>query len=805
MTIKHRQNLSNCDHCGLEVISPIHYGDKIFCCHGCENVFKILKDHDLSQYYSIKDQGVRFSRINSPITNSHPLQDYFYLDQEAFFEDYAGVLDQGTKKFQFYIEGIHCMACIWLLEQLSSLLPLIKNSKLNFSESILEIEYDESLPLSQIAYTLNQIGYTPHPFKSNSEQLALEKKFTRKELTRLSVTAVCAGNIMLFAVALYAGASKEWERLFSWLSFALSIPVLTYGSAPFYKNFIRDIKTKRLSIDTPIVLALVLGFSVSLWNLLHQSSFHYFDTLSILVFLILSSRYFLNQMQKKGLRLNHLGDYFLKQTVLRYSASKNEFESSHLNQLKVGDILKLNQNEIVPVDGKILKGSAYINTSLIDGEFKPKSISPGQNISSGYQIINGSLDVETLRVAYDSELGKILESVKKNWQLKNKTVQITDRFARYLIAAVLIFSIIFFIYLLPSGLEVAINRTLALIIITCPCALGLATPLAMARSIKIALKQGIVIKSSEAIENTSKIENIFFDKTGTLTKGHYQVSSWSNESSTLYPFILTLEERSQHPIAKALINYIQQKGHFESLVAEDYKEVLGKGVQARILNDTWRIESLHLNKAQPSSSYQSRVGLYRNDQLISVIIFQDEIRPQTKSLIGELKKLNLTSYLITGDAVTSARYLAQKIDINSEHVFAETSPQRKKKLLEGMPNSMMIGDGANDVQALRQANVGVAIKGGISMSLKVSDIYLSGGNINKLIDMIKLSRDTMFVIKRNIVFSIVYNIIGITAASLGWVTPLWAAIFMPLSSLTVFLSTLAGTQTIRELSQGTNL
>ncbi len=787
-----------CDHCSLDAYYPIYLDDKVFCCHGCSHVYKLLVNNGLDNFYELKKEGVNFAP-SSPVTLI-PKEEYLYLDQKEFLSHYGVSYKDGSDEFSFYIEGITCLACLWLLEKLPEMNSKIVSSQFDLSKSKLTIRYKD-IKLSEVAQLVSDLGYRAYPLKSEEEIKIREAKENRKELIRLAVCGMLAGNIMLFAVSLYGGAEGFWGKVFEWGSAILALPVLTYGAIPFYRSFLRDIKMRKMSLDTPIVLSLLLGTGIGLYHLALENPHHYFDSLTILVFLLLSSRFFLRMVKQKGLQLNHLTDFFLQPWTRVWDSSEDSFTRSHIDQLKTGDRIQVERGEIVPVDGKVLSGTSLINTALITGEFAPVRVKKNQKIYSGSEILDSTIEVEVEKVGKQSRLGEILEEVKGQWTHKNRLTRLTDKFAQYLISFVLLFAAGLFTYMAFNDLELATNRTLALIIITCPCALGLATPLAMVLGMKVAAKEGIIIKSDETLEKVSQIKKVFLDKTGTLTYGRFQVTDWSDESEELRSITYALEKESSHPIARSLIQYIESKG-FSPVELEERVEKIGVGIEAKQLHNVWEIRSLSQISPIKSEVYQTSIGLYKNNECVSKIILEDTLRPDAQAGLKKFSKLGIRAHILSGDNEKSVKHIGKILGLEEKKLFYNASPEEKKQILANHQESMMVGDGANDALAFSQADVGVAIKGSMSISLKVADTYLTQPGIQGVLKLITISRETMKIVKRNIAFSLAYNVIGVTAACLGYVTPLWAAVFMPLSSVTVVSSTLWGTKKIREIKGG---
>lgn len=789
-----------CYHCALPVISPVRdTKQNIYCCNGCKQVSELLASHDLSkEYYSLKKNGVVFS---SPPLKIESLEAHTYMDKEEFFQEYGGRQNKEEHHFSFYLEGIHCVACLWLLEKLSAFNDQIYSSSVDLSTSVILVRYHSELKLSSIASLLLTLGYKPIPLKNNNEGLKLKQQENRREFIRVAIVGACTSNIMFFAIALYSGAFAQWQTLFAWLTFAVSLPAVTYGAMPFYQKAWRDFKIKKMSIDTPLIFAILGGETLSFYRLLQESDQIYFDSVTALIFLVLASRFALNRLQQKTNSLDHLSDYFWQGTLFKWNSEEREYQKTLIEKINIYDQLKILSGEIVPVDSKVIKGKGYYNNSLMSGEFKSIAYDIDSVIPSGAQIIYGDVELRALSSMQDSPVNLLFDEIKKYWNQDNKTIRLADRYASYLITLSLAIGAIVFIVTSFSSMDLAINKALAIIIITCPCVLGVATPFAMIQSMKEALRRGIIIKSANALEEASKIKNIFLDKTGTITHGKYQVVSWSEESTLARSIVYALEEQSRHPIAQALLAYLKDKDLI-SVSLDHFEEVLGVGVKGVWKNNEWMIKNLPVNIDQTHENcYYTSLGLYQNDSLYCTISLADTIKPEALVTLNHLRKSGYKLFLLTGDSEEVARKIGSELEFKEGEILFKMTPEKKSETIKNYPYSLMIGDGANDSLALASADVGVAIQGGAALSLKSAHVYFKTNSLYQLEEFMFIARETIKIVRRNIAFSLTYNAIGIALAAFGYISPIWAALFMPTSATTVFLSTLYKTKNFRHKLQ----
>lgn len=797
-----------CEHCNEPIVIStelkINNTVYLFCCNGCKTVFEILTEKKLDNYYNL--------RANSDKTQFNPVKQskskYEYLDEKEFINNHSKKM-KNSYQMSFYIEGVHCLACLWLIEKIHEFDEDILLSKLDMSKSVVEVTISNKGKFSKVAKILETIGYPPHPIIEDLQAEKFKKKETQKQMIKIAVAFFCAGNIMLLSFSIYAGADEDnkIKTFFDFLTLILSIPVLTYSSTSFYSNAITSIKNKIISIDFPIVLALILGSIFSIYNIFNHGTHIYFDSLTTLVFLLLTSRFILKEMQQKGLSASDVSSFF--SNISSYRIKDGTQEEVYAKYLKVNDIIKVYPGDTIPSDAQIIKGSTYVNNSLMTGESKPILAKKNDKIYSGSVNIQNEINAKVLKTANSSRLGQILKSVEKGWHSKTDIIRFTDKVSKYFVLSVFTLAILVFLYFLfEKNLETAITRALTLIIITCPCALGLTTPLSLTLTLSRLSRLGIIIKDESIIEKITKAKNIVFDKTGTLTFGNFRISHTEvvqdigiNHDLIAY----SLEANSRHPIAESLKKYFKHTAaindiKLEKLILDDFKEIVGVGPQAYYKNNFYELKS-----TKRSNLNQTCIGLYKNNILTKVYYLEDSVKEHSSEIIESLQKKSLKTFLLSGDSKSIVQYVGKKVSIPEENIFFELTPEDKKQFIDENPNTIMVGDGANDAIALGSSLVGVAVHGSVDLSLRASDVFMAEGNLKNIDYLVSASFETIKLIKRNLIFSIIYNVFGIILSINGMITPLTAAILMPLSSLTVLLSTFISTKQLRVISKSKTL
>jgi Cu2+-exporting ATPase/Cu+-exporting ATPase len=772
---------TECSHCKDQTLHPINDGEQAFCCYGCQTVFHALKDKDLLHYYKLRDQSGE--KLEAPESMASQ-KDFSYLNEENFQKEFLRATPNGIET-KFYLEGIHCLACVWLLEKTPTFIEGITNSRVQLGLSTVDLTISPDANLEKIAFEISKMGYRPHPIKSDSEAQSLQKKEDRLKLIQIGVAAACSANIMLYSIAIYAGAGSNFSSLFGWVSFFLSIPVIFFSALPFYKSSINALKNFSVNIDIPISIALILGTVSGLYNLSVGSDHYYFDSLAILVFLLLSSRFLVHRSLQNGLNSKGLNTLFKQSSILRLNKASNQYESIHSDYINKGDVLKILKGQTIPNDSIVLEGSSFINNSLISGESKPVEVNCETFLYAGAQNISTELVIKVQKDFKDSSLGKIISKVEQTNSEKLSIQSLTDKLSKWFVLAVFVISTSAFIYFFNTfSLNIAIERTLALIIISCPCALGLASPLALARAMSIAKSDGIIIKSEKTLEELAKSKSIFFDKTGTLTKGKFEVTKALEISKIedIKKIVNSLESSSNHPIAISLVNWAQTN---EKHVVESLLETPGVGVSGIINNVEYKIV-----KEVNNESSLSKVNLYKNGTLSYQFELKDQLRSNAKDLINFLKSKGTSSSIISGDSSSTVNSVSKDLGIRLSQAYGDMTPERKANLIKKSQNTVMIGDGANDAIAMKEANVSISLRGAMDISLRASDIYLTKDPMKGIKEIINLSTKTYFSIKANLIISLLYNIVGVTLSLFGIVTPLFAAVLMPLSSLSVVAATL---------------
>ncbi|NCN26528.1 heavy metal translocating P-type ATPase [bacterium] len=759
--------VSDCFHCHLP-LSPgsiKKFKDKRFCCNGCLSVYKILQSSGLGQFYQLAQKEGPGKRLQ----DYNPSLKFVHFDEDDKLEK------------TFYLEGVHCLACLWLIESSQERVPGIESVRLNMSTSQVTVKLAPTGRFSEIASYFNQLGYFPHLLESARDGADLFKLENYQMLKRIGVAGFCAGNIMLLAISIYGGADGRFFEIFSWLSAALYIPAVLYSAWPFYQNAYRKFLQRKVALDIPVAILLIVGSFVSYVNVFRASEHFYFDSLSVFIFLLLSARFFLRRVQQTHSSTQGVQSLFDSSECLRLAAG--DFIRVSVRDLQVGDTVRLMPGETVPLDLLLDTEKVYANTALITGEHLPRCFRKGDTLFAGFIVLSGNVDGKVIRELKKTQLGAILKSIENSWSKGGEEVQFADKLATYLLLFAFALSAGLVFYFTKQGdWSLGMERAMAVLIVTCPCALGLGTPLAFINGLKNLFKKQIVVKNGDVLGRIAAVKNVYFDKTGTITKGDYSVVKESAQlDASIASKIFAIEKNSIHPVALGLCRYVSENFVLdESLQAQNVTEELGAGIKGDVNGHQWKIIK--------SQVVDFDVDVFCDEQIVVSFALDDSLKEETLKTIEWFREQNINVFMLTGDHVRNAQKIADMFELRPENVFADQLPASKAEKIKLTQDSMMVGDGYNDVIAFESAAVGVALGKKVDLQLKNADVFVPSGRLEDLVALFKEARATKRRLRRSFAFSAFYNLLGIAGSVLGYISPLGAAILMPISSLTVLIS-----------------
>jgi heavy metal translocating P-type ATPase len=769
-----------CEHCGTPFRCT---GPERFCCVGCQFVFELIEAQGLNRYYKLRESSPPICPTPVSLSNSS----YDYCDDPDFIKKNSS----DGLKMRFFLSGLNCAACLWLLEKIPEICKDVEHARVDMATSTIMVKRKPQGSFAAIAQTLNRFGYSPHPLKETETSVQFQRSERRRDVIRLGISGAFTGNIMILAVSLYGGATGMLAEQFRWLSGLLALPVLIYGAWPFYKNTITSLRGRRLSLDVPIVFAILSGIITSVWSLVAHTGAVYFDSLSMLIFLLLSSRLLLKGIQARQVSSTTLEDEVLLSSVLR-AVGTGEYEKISSMNLEKGDVIKVDSEGIIPIDGIVISGSGLVSAAVMTGESHPLEIRSGMSIEAGSQYISGQWTLKVTNPPLETRLAKILRDSELSARDKSRFVRFSDRISRLFITVVFISAAALVLFFINSDPSEGISRALALVIVTCPCVFGIAIPLSMSLAIRGAARKGIIIKNADAIENLWRVEEVYFDKTGTLTTGQMSVLKLHFQNPEDLQIALGLELNQLHPVAKAMVNHLK-KIQVSAREIEEIKLLSPGGVSGTVDGKVYSLLPIDDKEYDGvgGRAIQSTYGLFRGDQEIATFCVGDQPRAEATQVLNWFRKEKYSIKMISGDKKAVVEDCAYRIGFAPNEIKSDLSPEAKAEMIRRSSAVVaMVGDGANDAAALAAAQVGIAICGSLDVSLRAADIYLTRPNINSIIALFRIAKLTQVAIYRNLFFSASFNIVSGTLAVSGLMTPLWAAVLMPLSSLTVALSSM---------------
>lgn len=801
--VENTENIKSCAHCGLECNEIIQDNDRIFCCLGCRTVWNVLNSKGLSAYYSVRDKLKE--KGFTPIYNGNSTNEY--LDDILYLSKKITDTDHGISKVRIYVPEVYCGACIWLLERLPNCEAGIKYSRLSLSNKILEVDFSKTeVTLSKIVSLVSSFGYTPQVLDINHKP---DETYKNEDLSRLAVAVFSAMNCMMIAVSLYqgwwTGMNSTFKFFLELVSAIIALPAITYSALPFIKRAIAGIRVGKINLDFPLAFGIVVGYVLSLFGLIFGWGEVYFDSITVLVALLLVARYANNFTLEKFKRQgNMIRSVFPENAVLINSETK-EAREVFVERLKVGDLCLLSEGVVVPADGVLEEGEVLIDSSVLSGEVDPVKCAKGSFVWAGTKVVQGNGKYKVNHPQENSRFYTNLDNLSQNIELGSELMSRLDRRSTYFVAWVmLVASCSFLFHCYSFGFVRAYEVALSIFVISCPCALGISVPFVFTSACLKAAKYGIYFASGGSIERLAKAKTMVFDKTGTLTEGAFSdvemiVFSEVDELNLLGK-VYQLEYDKLHPIAKRLSSYIADKlKDLTSLELLSQENQPGSYVSGSF-NDGDNIfvgsrkilEKFNINIPDDDDSI-TKIYVVQNGLLKLEFRLRDKIRPGMRESLSRLAKHGLSLIMLSGDRMQVVNQVGADLGFLKSNIYAQKSPEEKRSIVSGLGREVvMIGDGINDIQALKVASLGISVTGGLDLLQKVGGASILDFSSSKLMRVYLGSLSSYRAAKLNISFSFCYNLFGTLVAAFGYVSPLIAAILMPISSVIVVLISIKG-------------
>ncbi len=774
------------------------------CCYGCQAVAQSIADNGLEDYYRSRDSLPESPREAMPAI----LEQLALYDHADFQKSFVKALGETEREASLLLEGITCAACIWLNEQHIGKLPGVTAVDINYTTRRARVRWDESrIKLSDILGAIAAIGYRAYPYDAAKNE-EISKKERRDALWRLWVAGFGMMQVMMYAYPVYIAngdMTADIESMMRWASRLLTLPVVLYSSAPFFRNAWRDIKLRRVGMDVPVALGVGAAFAASVWATFVQAGEVYFDSVTMFIFFLLGGRFLEMTARQKALSVTEALAKLLPafaQKMPNFPVDRST-EQRVVADLHPGDYVLVRAGDIVPVDGRVIEGVSCANEALLTGESKPVPTRPGESVTGGSINAESPLIVQVEQVGDGTRLSAIISLMERAAAEKPRIVEVADRIASYFVAALLLVALLVAVGWYFHDPAKALWITVSVLVVTCPCALSLATPIALTVSAGALARDGLLVTRGHAIETLARATHFVFDKTGTLTTGQMHLVDVGIFGKLAHDACVALaaalEQSSEHPVASALRSAAGEAfAEAQDVVAEP-----GQGVEATVAGRRYRIGrpayALGLSQgALPNAavdwleSGDTVVCLADDSGCLALFRIGDEIRSESSALVAELQSLGKAVVLLTGDAPAVARRVADKLGIAD--VRAGVTPQGKHENVKALQTEgavvAMVGDGVNDAPVLAQAQVSVAMGGGAQLARTQSDFVLLSENLDHLRHGLRRSVKTLQVIRQNLWWSFAYNFVALPLAISGHVTPWLAGIGMSASSLLVVLNSL---------------
>ena len=807
--------MQECFHCGLPVPKGfdhtivINNEPRAMCCIGCESVANAIVENKLENFYNFRtDKSEKVADLVPEQLRQLNVYDDDEL-QKTFVRQEAGDSDIVIREASLILEGIVCAACVWLNEHHIKQLTGVIEFRINYTTHRASLKWDNTkIQLSDVLREITTIGYHAHPFDSGRME-TLQKEEKSKALRRIAVAGLGMMQVMMASIALYIGAVSDMDanmtQLLRWMGLIITTPVVFYAAQGFFISAWRDLRRRQLGMDVPVAIAIAAAYFASVWATVTHSGEVYFDSVAMFTFFLLVGRFLeMGARHKSGA----VADELIRLTPVTATRIENNQQSLvAVNELALGDILLVKAGEIIPTDGVVIDGQSSVNESLLTGESLPITKRIKDELTGGTHNIESPLTMRVEKLGDSTVLSSIVRLLERAQSEKPSLARFADRFTVWFVSIMLVIALSVFAFWWFEDSSKAFWVTLSVLVVTCPCALSLATPAALTTATGALTEKGVLTTRGHALETLAKVTHIFFDKTGTLTHGNMVVSDRQQlgdiSIDQCQKLAAGLEKASEHPIAKALLHEVDDAITFKHAKAES-----GKGIEGIFNNDLYRIgttdyiaeiagklsaDNEEVEQGQGSYVYlgkQSRIT--KETQWLAKFKLEDEIRVEAAEAISAIKKMGIHVTLLSGDKQAVVDTIASTLGF--QHAIGELLPEQKLQHLQQAQQQneivAMIGDGVNDAPVLAGAQVSIAMGEGSQLAQVSADMMLLSENLTRLPEAIQTAREMQRIIKQNFAWAIFYNVLAIPLAASAMLVPWMAALGMSFSSLVVVLNAL---------------
>jgi Cu+-exporting ATPase len=766
-------------------------GDKTlyFCCKGCEGVYHLLNSKGLDSFY----EKLGNNKLEPANVSFDDLERF---DLEGFEKKYIKTTKDGFSEINLIIEGIHCSACVWLNEKVLHQSEGVIEATINYSNNKAKVVFDKDIiKLSKIIETIRAIGYNAFPYDPKVQE-EKAKKLRNDYYTRILVGVFATMNIMWIAIAQYTGyftgMEESKKHILNIAEFVLATPTLFYSGWIFFRGAYYGLKNRFVNMDVLVSAGALLAYIYSIWAMVTKQGEVYFDSVTMIITFVLVGKY-LEILSKK--RAVDTLDKIMGSTPTEVLVVGENGGLKAVENIEIGQTLQVKPGEKIVIDGVISKGQALVDLSTLTGESEPVLKGQGDELLSGSIVIDSVIEYKTTKRANDSLLFTINELLNDAVTKKPKIEQLANEISGYFSVVILSIALLTFLgwyFGVGSGFERALIVAISVIVIACPCALGLATPMATLVGISRLAKDGILFKEASRLETMAKSTLLALDKTGTITAGKPRVVKFKEYKNFDKNILYTMLKSSNHPISRGVLEYMQEHySGLKELTFNEFRELQAKGVVARDGKNLYLGGNLELLKANGVDfGYNCDNSLYvfaKDREVLALFELKDTIKDGAKELVESMHKLGIKVAMLTGDREEVANAIASVAGI--DEVKANLLPQEKAAIIDEYHSQgeiiVMVGDGINDSIALAKSDIAIAMGSGADVALEVSDVVLLNNSLNSLNRAFVVSKKVFRTIKENLGFSLVYNLVVIPLAVMGYVNPLFAALAMSLSSLVV--------------------
>lgn len=778
---------TQCYHCGDDCKDQLIRADgKSFCCDGCSAVYAILNDKDLCDYYTLnKAAGISQKRKASA--------SFAFLDNPGTIDRIIDFRQDNLVRVHFYLPQIHCSSCLWLLENLHQLVDGIVSSRVHFLKKQVHIQYDESaVTLQRIVETLDLVGYTPVLNLDKLDQKA--EKGDKSLYYKLGVAGFAFGNIMLISFPEYLGLDPEQDRsianFFGILNILLILPVVFYSGRDYLISAYYGVKQRHLNIDVPVSIGIMALFGKSIYDITTHSGAGYLDSLAGLIFFLLIGKWYQQRTYEKIAFDRDYKSYFPMSAMVLVEGAEHP---RTIDQIETGDVLVIRHGELVPTDAILKKGKGLVDYSFVTGESDPVRMSSGEKIYAGGRQKGGLIEVEVQKKVDQSYLTSLWndEAFAKSNDKRSGASILSDKVATYFTAVILTIAVVTLLFWWSRDLATAINAFTSVLIIACPCAVALAIPFTLGNALRVLGHFEFYVKNTYVLEKITQIRQIIFDKTGTITHSEQHDLEYTGQDldESTRRDVVALTNQSTHPVSQLITRYWKATQHPPVI---NFVEIPNLGITGEVHGRTYRVGAASLMPGQVPEVQGTHLSV--DNQYLGYFLQRNHYREGLRGMINRLTKANYSTFLLTGDHSSEKERLGRFF--RTDQMYFNQRPEDKLVFIRRQQQSgnitAMVGDGLNDAGALKQSDIGIVVSEHVNNFIPACDAVLNASKLINLPIYMDYIKSNIRLIHVTYLVAIMYNIVGLSFAVQGLLSPVIAAILMPLSSITIVLMGVSG-------------